>query len=377
MKIVRIVHTADLHLGSFFGSTPEIADRRAAEQLDTLRAITNLVLEREADALLICGDLFDAPQAPPQLLREVQDILGECPVDIFITPGNHDPATPDSCYFDENWPDNVHIFTGELEKLELSGKGAYIWGCGFRRSAEENSILPDFAAPDESSINILMMHAELVSGEDSQSRYNPITIERINSLGMDYVALGHAHTASLTRSGDLVCCIPGCPSGRGFDELGDKGAYAGHVGKRFAHVEFVPLGARRYRTGRINVSGCSVVSEFCAKIFSSLERLLGNDYSDDIFDITLTGALPRGVMPDTAAITRQLMERLHYARVSDMTTTELDISTLMNDHSLRGAFVRTVLGKIDKDEPGRDQYLRALLYGLRAFDGEVRINEDN
>jgi len=31
---------------------------------------------------------------------------------------------------------------------------------------------------------------------------------------------------------------------------------------------------------------------------------------------------------------------------------------------------------MEKDEANRQRYERALLYGLRAFDGEVRISED-
>lgn len=376
MRILKTVHTADLHLGSYFSSTPEIAAQRRSEQLDVLRSIVDMCEERSADVLLIAGDLFDTMRVEPQLLAEVQSILGSCGAMVFITPGNHDPATPDSCYVTSQWPENVHIFTGGLECYELEEQKACIWGCGFRRSIEVESLLTPFK-PKDDCINILMMHSELVPDENCESRYNPVTAERLISLGVDYCALGHIHKPSSKVSGDFVYCNSGCPSGRGFDELGDRGVYAGCVGKNFVHMEFVSSGARKYIAERVDVSSSTAVSEFCDKIRAALEKRIGAGWEDNIYDLTLIGALPKGIMPDCPSIAKQMMESVHYVRLTDMTTTELDIEALMKDNTLRGAFVRTIVGKIDKDERGRDKYLRALLYGLRAFDGEVKINEDN
>ncbi|MBE6764438.1 MAG: DNA repair exonuclease [Ruminococcaceae bacterium] len=376
MRILKIVHTADLHLGSCFTSTPEIAAQRKAEQLDTLRSIVEMCRENSSDALLIAGDLFDSMRVEPQLVAEVQDILGSCDAKVFISPGNHDPAAPDSCYMDEGWPENVHIFKGGLERVDLEGKKTSIWGLGFRHSIEVDSLLTDFK-PDDNYINILLMHAELVPDEASESRYNPVTKEKLLSLGMDYCALGHIHKAQAEKVGEFMYCNCGCPEGRGFDELGDKGVYSGHVGKGFVHMEFVSTCNRKYVSERVDVSGCSVVSEFCDKIIGAISKSQGDDYRNNIYSLTLIGALPKGIMPDITAISKKLMETVHYVRLTDMTTTELDINALMKDNSLRGAFVRNIVSKIERDERGRDKYLRALLYGLRAFDGEVKIHEDN
>ncbi len=375
MKIVRLVHTADLHLGSLFTSTPEIAANRKLEQLDTLRNIVKLCHERNANVLLISGDLFDTMRVDAQLLAEVQSILGGSGVSVFIAPGNHDPATPDSSYMAPGWPENVHIFTGPPECVEIPSLGACIWGLGFRHSIEAESLLYNII-PKDNMINILVMHSEIVPDGSAESRYNPVTVDRLLSLGVDYCALGHAHKPTTTSTGEYPYLSSGCPSGRGFDETGDRGVFVGHVGKGFAHMEFVSTCERRYYCEKIDVSGCEVVEDYCTKINTALSKTYGADYIKNIYDITLIGPLAKGVMPDTPAIARQLMETIHYVKLTDMTTTELDIDALMKDGSLRGAFVRTMVGRMEKDEKNRNRYLRALLYGLRAFDGEVRINED-
>ena len=127
MKIVRIVHTADLHLGSNYSSTPEIAQERKQEQLENLSEIIGICKDRDADILLIAGDLFESVRVDAQMLAQVQDMLEESGVDVFISPGNHDPVVPDSCYNDPDWPLNVHIFKGGLESVERLNEPAPQW----------------------------------------------------------------------------------------------------------------------------------------------------------------------------------------------------------------------------------------------------------
>lgn len=194
MKIVKIVHTADLHLGSHFSSTPEIALKRKTEQLETLKNIMAICEERGAAALLIAGDLFDTLRVDIQLLAEVQDIFARSSVNVYIAPGNHDPATPDSTYYFDGWSENVYIFRNGLECVEIPGTGAYIWGVGFKHTIEPECLVNEIT-PVDNAVNILLMHGEVVP-EGAESRYNPITAEKLFSLGMDYIAIGHIHKPS-------------------------------------------------------------------------------------------------------------------------------------------------------------------------------------
>ena len=55
------------------------------------------------------------------------------------------------------------------------------------------------------------------------SPYNAVTREQIAASGLCYLALGHIHEKSgLQRAGETFYAWPGCPMGRGFDELGQK-----------------------------------------------------------------------------------------------------------------------------------------------------------
>ena len=81
-----------------------------------------------------------------------------------------------------------------------------------------------------------------------QSEYGPLSPAEIETSGLDYLALGHVHQYSgLRRAGETFWAYPGCPEGRGFDELGEKGVLWLEVEKGRTEAEFVPLCRRRYQ----------------------------------------------------------------------------------------------------------------------------------
>lgn len=374
MTTFNIVHTADLHLGSLFSSTPEVANERKSEQIDTLKQILDMCTARNADALLIAGDMFDSMKVERRLLDDVKELISHYNVRVFITPGNHDPATPDSCY-NEEWPQNVHIFRGGMEKVEIPEKNTCVWGAGFTKSVCDETLLKDFM-PISSRINVLMLHGELTGSQFSDSRYNPIFEEALKNCGADYVALGHIHKYEHYECNDFLYCYSGAPAGRGFDETGEKGVLCGYAAKGFAHMDFYPLENRLYFTEKIDVSGCESTLQFAGRIVTVLRDRHGESFTNNLYDITLIGALDNGVVPCLPDITKRLTETVFYVRLTDMTTTTLNLELLMNDGTLKGAFVRKIVSKMQNDSRSRDKYMRALLHGLRAFEGDVTINED-
>lgn len=89
---MRILHTADWHLGYTLRD-----HSRQAEHEHFLRWLVQTVVEREVDALLIAGDVFDAANPPPTALRTWFWFLGELKrarpaVQVVVIAGNHDSA---------------------------------------------------------------------------------------------------------------------------------------------------------------------------------------------------------------------------------------------------------------------------------------------
>ena len=110
--MIKLIHGADLHLDSpFSGLTPEQAAARRQEQRELLDRLAGLAREREADLVLLSGDLLDSRRTYRETAQALARSLGSLPCPVFLAPGNHDFYGPQSLYAALDWPENVHIFT--------------------------------------------------------------------------------------------------------------------------------------------------------------------------------------------------------------------------------------------------------------------------
>ena len=235
--MLTIIHGADFHLDAPFAALPP---DKARELLDRLAGLAE---ERRADVVLLSGDLLDGGQTYQETVQALARTLGGIPAPVFIAPGNHDCYGPRSVYAGTAWPDNVHIFsTVAVEGVELPGLNCVVHGAAFTTHQADRSPLMGFAAPRDGRIHLMALHGAL---------------EDIAASGLTYLALGHIHACSgLQKAGDTYWAYPGCPEGRGFDELGDKGVLVVTVDDGGAvSAEFVPLARRRYEILTVDVTG--------------------------------------------------------------------------------------------------------------------------
>ena len=279
--MVKLIHAADLHLDSpFAGLSPQQAAARRQEQRELLSRLTELVRERKADALVLSGDLLDTGRAFRETAETLASQLGgvDCPV--FIAPGNHDFFHSGSPYATITWPENVHIFTAEqMEVVELPQKNACFYGAAFLSAHQDNSPLSSFQAPEDGRIHIGVLHGDV----DGLGSYGPVLRADIAACGLHYLALGHIHQYSgLQKDGKTFWAYPGCPEGRGFDELGDKGVLYLEIESDHVREEFIPLCKRRYQLCSVDLTGQSDPMQ-------TIRAALPDDTSEDIYRILLTG----------------------------------------------------------------------------------------
>jgi exonuclease SbcD len=408
---IRIVHTADLHLGAPFRSFPEQTGRLSQEQLSMFSRLINFCAVQKPDFLLIAGDLFDQPVPPASLVRtiiELFDTIPETPV--FIAAGNHDPACIDSPYRTVLWPKHVHRFTDDLSCVELPEQPIRIHGAGFTASASVASLLPMQPQPlSTDRLNVLVMHADLITRGQS-SVYNPILCEQLEAMGFDYAALGHRHERLMpTKIGRSVYAYSGCPMGRGFDETGDKGAWFVKIhsqsethltssrGKTMSidtktvtndgflkrnntvsiDAEFISLATRRFIERVVQVDSCTNHDEVVALIRAELADTQGANWQDHLYRVILAGATQNNFAVVPAILQTHLANLAFYAEILDRTEQMLDLNVLEHEDSLRGVFVRLLTEQVrcfelsGQTEQAKMAHL-ALLLGLEAFNGEVR-----
>lgn len=85
---MKIIHTADWHLGQYFKG-----ESREDEHRVFLAWLLSLLQKEQPDALLVAGDVFDTNNPPQSALTQYYQFLSQaqafCP-NIIITGGNHD-----------------------------------------------------------------------------------------------------------------------------------------------------------------------------------------------------------------------------------------------------------------------------------------------
>jgi len=361
-ETIRVLHGADLHLDSpFEGLSESKAALRRQEQRALLGRIADIVKEKEADIVLLSGDLLDTGSAYRETAAVLCRTLGDMAVPVFIAPGNHDYYSSRSPWAKLELPENVHVFReNRITSVTLPELDTEVFGAAFTEEACP-PLLRDFVPGEnpENHIRLMCIHGEVGSGE---GKYDPITEKEIARSGMNYVALGHSHACSgIKWAGDAFYAWPGCAEGRGYDETGRKGVLLSEVSRGKCHTAFIPVAGREYHRFDVDITDSpDVLGTVLSALPETAER--------DCFRITLTGETE--FAPETERLRRALEEKVFALRLKDETRPKKDIWADENADSLRGEFLRRMKAKLGAaaEDAEREKLYLALRFGLAAME---------
>ena len=360
---MRILHCADIHLDSAMTARLDLATarQRRGEILRTFEKMTEYAAQEGVDAVLIAGDMFDTPNTRELTRNTVLHCIHSHPgIAFFYLKGNHD----DNNFISEldEIPRNLMLFGEDWNCYECGGVAIY--GAELKGSADA-----DFYGglqPDPNKINIVMLHGFLTGWTSCDG--HPIDINALRGKNIDYLALGHIHSYSCGKLDDKgVFCYPGCLEGRGFDECGQHGFVIVDVDektRRLSH-RFVPFAGRNIYSVNVDVTGCLSTSEMTGKVARALADA-GCD-SASLVRAVLVGELDAECEKDISYISAAFAERFFFFRAVDETRLTVSTDDYLLDQSLKGEFVRTVLGDDTLSDEDKAVIVR---YGLPALAGE-------
>ena len=285
--MVKLIHTADLHLDSAFRSrfTKEEAENRRQKQLMAWKELLSFAVEKKVHGVLIAGDLFDSPVVSHGTMDFFLSTIAEHPeISFFYLRGNHD--TENTFRYQENLPKNLFLFSEKGKKYRLKDKlllagveygtkdiifgenggavqrAGQVAEQGVRREAgqeEEQGVGKEIeqaagqaVAPEigqeaiseseqglakeeeskslklkEEDCNILLLHGALYQGTPKGGSFQGeegIFLKNLEKLPLSYIALGHIHKGGEGKlNNGALWAYPGCLQGRGFDEEGERG----------------------------------------------------------------------------------------------------------------------------------------------------------
>lgn len=360
---IKILHASDFHMDSPFDSLPaEKAQERRREGRLLLDRISQIAEEEKVQLILLSGDLLDSSVSYFETQETMMRFFENTRAEIFISPGNHDYYCLKSPYTSMKIPDHVHIFTSPIIKsVELPELGCRVWGAGFNAPFCP-SLLTGFQVPRSDLIDIMVLHGNL--GGD---QYNPISEADIAFSNIDYMALGHIHTFSgIKRAGNTVYAYPGCPEGRGFDELGEKGIIIGDLSKAECDLRFFPLEGRKYKIIKCNLTECKNVDDI-------ITMITNQNAQQDIVRIILSGSFDGDL--DTTEITEKVLDSFYHITVQNESHPRRNIWAEAEDDTLKGRFLARLLEKYKAaDEAEKHKIVLAVQYGLAALENREELH---
>lgn len=375
--MVKILHTADMHLDSPFTlMNASMSEARRADLRTAFIALMMYVKDHNIDILLIAGDMFEHEYATKEtvelVIREFEKVP-QCK--IVIAPGNHDPYTPTSLYKKAKFPDNVYIFTDtEPSSFYFEELNTEVHGYAFTSNYMSRNPFLGKRPLYQNRLNILCAHGDTSS---PISKYCPITESDIADSGYDYAALGHIHMGKEpTQAGNTLYAYCGCLEGRDYSESGHKGALYGELIKDengFRHnIKPVRFSRRRYASHRLNVTGCGTHQELVNII---AKKIISKGYGED----TLLRIILEGNVSPELEISKQRIEteirKLYSFDLEDHTLPLYDMDKLKNDPTIKGMFFEMLLPLLESSDPEeRETAAMALRYGLSAIDSQDVID---
>lgn len=374
--LIRFMHTADIHLGAQFAFLDTAKKQiRKTELMLCCESIFSLCRANSIKLLLLSGDIFENNSVAETEAAAFLRLIEETPdTTVVFSAGNHDPLTDNSPFMRLRLPDNLIVFGGEDECVELPLLKVRLYGRSFKSvymSAKPFSITP----PDDDMANILVIHGNL--GADAADNYNPISKDYIRSSKMDYIALGHVHTFSgIQKEGSTFYAYSGCPEPHGFDESGDCGVICGELSKGFCNATLVKTALREHCVLDIDITDCQDNIEICNKIHQTATEIYAEKANKNLYKINLVGQIGEQLSLNTGDLVRRLEEELFYIKIKDKTELKIDLELLSKEASLKGMFTRAMLEKIKAQPQDEEKIKKALFLGLKAFRNEVKYREN-
>ncbi len=351
---MKILHSADWHLDApLQGFSPDQTAQMKQALLTVPRQLSDLCRREQCDLVFLAGDLFDKAYTK-QSYQAVYKACEEMGVPVFIAPGNHDYIADNSPYVREIWPKNVHIFASPvLTSVALPELDARVWGAGFT-AMDCPALLNGFQAEGAERYQLGILHGDPTQ---TNSPYCPITKKQVLSSGLSYLAVGHIHKGDQFAAGNTLCAWPGCPMGRGFDELGQKGALIVTL-EEIAEARFVPLDGPKFFDLTVDAGDDG------AYALSSVLPPVG---TADFYRITFTG----NSTPLDLPTLQKAFSHFPNLTLRDETLPPLDIWRTVNKDSLEGQYfslLQEALAQADEDTAR--QILLAAKLSRQILDGQ-------
>src|SRR5690349_5019739 len=175
-RMLRLLHTADVHLGARHADLGEQAAAQRERQFAAFRTTVDLAIAEKVDVVLIAGDLFDSNTQPRRSVERVAAELKrlvEAKIRTVIIPGTHDVYDRASLYRVHDLKamagsaaddDLVTVLTPDRGEVAIDACGVVVHGTVFGTKRAPHSPLRDLRVErraDDPTWHVGMVHGAI------------------------------------------------------------------------------------------------------------------------------------------------------------------------------------------------------------------------
>ena len=356
--MLRIIHTADVHLGARHDDLGEQASAQRERQFAAFAATVDLAIAEKADLVLIAGDLFDSNMQPRRSVERVAAQLKRLAtgsIRTVIVPGTHDVYDRSSIYRaydlkalagstpDDDW---VTVLTPDRPRIHLQACDVVVHGPVFATKRAPHSPLRDVdvaAHRATATWQVGVLHGSVAIPGKTDRDDVVITTEEIGASGLDYLALGHWHSARQAKNGATTYAYAGAPEPVALNQ--DR---AGKVllvqleqagTAKTVTVTDRQVGKTRFERLELDAAGITTHPA----LFDSLAR---NGEPDLVLDARIVGVRPDELDLHPDEIESALAPGFLKVRVRDLSMPALTEGALPSPDTVSGAFIRDLEARI-------------------------------
>lgn len=365
--MLRLLHTADVHLGARHADLGDAAAAQRERQFAAFRATVDLALAERVDLFLVAGDLFDSNVQPRRSVERVAAELArlaEARIRSVLIPGTHDVYDRSSVYRAYDLAamagqrpddDGVTVLTPDHPWVHLAALDLVVHGPVFATKRAPHSPLRDLAAhvaqTPPATWRVGLLHASLAIEGRTDHDEVVITTDEIAASGLDYLALGHWHSAQQGKAKGVTYAYAGAPEPVAVDQ--DR---AGKVllvaleerdGRRVVTAEERTVGRTRFEQVDLDATGVGSQPAL-------VDRLAAKADPDLVLDVRIIGVRPDALDLEPAEIEAALRPSFLRVRVRDRSRPALTEGPIPPPETIAGAFIRTVEGRIAALEQSGD-----------------------
>jgi exonuclease SbcD len=362
--MLRLIHTADVHLGARHADLGDQAAAQRERQFAAFRATIDLALAEQVDVMLIAGDLFDSNTQPRRSVeRAAAELarLAEAAVRVAIIPGTHDVYDRASVYHAYDLPamaglppdsERLVILTPDRPDVVYGVLDLAVHGFVFATKRAPRSPLADFsaAADGRARWHVGLIHGSLAIPGKTDADEVVFTTGEVAASHLDYLALGHWHSAQRGQAGATTWAYSGAPEPVAVDQ--DRAGCVllvtldERAGGRHVTVEERRVGQTRF--DRLEVDAGTLAGQPAL-----IERLAGLADPNLVLEVSLIGVRRDDLDVATDEVERELADRFFRLRVRDRAASALPEGPLPPPDTIAGALVRDLEASVAEAEAGQ------------------------